>query len=355
MYHTRITPSALSVETAAGFPRALDGLAESGLGGHHFLRARWFAAAAPLGTGATLVVSDADGAPLLAIPTVPFGPALLGARKVPGSYWPFRSILAAPDARAEDFAAALAAPEARQLGPVWRLGPVPEQDPAARLMIAGARAAGWNVLTQRAGTIWTIDLDAHRANGWPSKSTRRKLRRYEALANELGHVEWRHIRGSDWDENALEQMGSIEAQSWVGTTTDGSGAKFMKPHQRALWREALGDRVLAEMLCATILLIDGRAVAFSFDLDDGAVQYGIAGSYISEFRDYHVGKLTNYRAISDAIADGQSVMDMGAGDSGYKREMGAVPAYDLVDQLFVKNRLAASALRRWWESQGSAG
>ncbi len=354
MYHSKITPSALSMEIAAGFPRALDVLAEEGVAGHHFLRARWFAAAAsPQGTGETLVVKGEDGAPLLAIPTVPFGPALLGARKVPGSYWPFRSILAAPDARAEDFAAALTAPDARQLGPIWRLGPVPEQDPAARLVIAGAQAAGWNVLTQRAGTIWTIDLDAHRANGWPSKSTRRKLRRHEALANELGHVEWRHIRGSDWDESALEQMGSVEAQSWVGTTTDGSGAKFLKPHQRTLWREALSDPVLAEMLCATILLIDGRAMAFSFDLDDGAVQYGIAGSYISELRDYHVGKLTNYRAISDAIADGQSLMDMGAGDSGYKREMGAVPAYDLVDLLFVRNPLAAHALRGWWERRSA--
>jgi CelD/BcsL family acetyltransferase involved in cellulose biosynthesis len=353
MYQTRITPTALSVETTAGFPLALDMLADTGLGSHHFLRARWFAAAAPQGSGETLLVHSEAGAPLLAIPTVPFGPAPLALRKVPGSYWPHRGALAAREAQAEDVAAALAAPEARRLGPIWRLGPAPEHDPVVRLLIDGARAAGWSVLTQRAGTIWTIDLDAHRANGWPSKSTRRKLRRYEALANELGKVEWRMIRGSDWDERIFEQIGAIEAASWVGTNTDGSGAKFMKPHQRAVWREALADPVLAEMLCATMLFIDGRAVAFSFDLDDGPVQYGIAGSYISELRDYHVGKLTNYRAILDAIDDGQSVMDMGAGDSGYKREMGAVPAYDLVDLLFVKNPLAARVLRGWWERRAA--
>jgi CelD/BcsL family acetyltransferase involved in cellulose biosynthesis len=351
MYQTRIMPAALTIEQAAGFPRALDALAEESLAAHRFLRSAWFAAAAPNG-GATLMLRREDASLLAAIPTTPFGPALIGARKVPGSYWPHRGVLAARDATADDFAHVLSAPQARNLGPVWRLGPVPEHDPAARLLINGARQAGWSVLTHHAGTIWTIDLDAQRARGWPSKSTRRKLRRYEALANELGKVEWRYVRGSDWDESALEQMGAIEAASWVGTSTDGSGAKFMAPHQRALWRAALADPVLAEMLCATILLINGRAVAFTFDMDDGPVQYGIAGSYISELRDYHVGKLTNYRAISDAIADGQAVMDMGAGDSGYKTEMGAVPAYDLVDHLFVRSRLVAGMLGPWWARQG---
>ncbi len=352
MYHSRITPAALTVETASGFPPVLDTLAEHGLSPHRFLRAGWFAAAAP-GGGTTLLAHRADGAPVAAIPTVLFGPALLGARKVPGSYWPYRGILAAGDACVADCAAMLADPAARGLGPIWRLGPVPEQDPATVLLIDAAQQAGWHVLRQRAGTVWTIDLDAQRARDWPSKSTRRKLRRYEALAHELGKVAWRYVRGRAWDESALEQMGAIESASWIAAQTDGSGAKFMRPHQRALWRSALTDPVLAEMLCATILLIDGRAVAFSFDLDDGPVQYGIAGSYITELRDYHVGKLTNYRAICDAIADGQSLMDMGTGDSGYKADMGAVPTYDLVDLLFVRNGLIARALGPWWARQGA--
>lgn len=353
MYQTRITPAALTVENAAGFPCALDALAEKGLGAHHFLRSAWFAAGAGE-CGHTLLAKDGRGAPLLAIPATPFGPALARARKVPGSYWPFRSVLASCDAQAEDFAAALAAPAARALGPVWRLGPVPVHDPVTRLLIEGAKAAGWRIITQRAGTVWTIDLTALQARGWPSKSTARKLRRYETRLATLGPVEWRYVRGKDWDEAALEAMGGIEAASWVATHTDGSGAKFMKPHQRAVWRTALRDPVLADMLCATILLVGGRPVAFSFDLDDGPVQYGIAGSFVHDLGDYNVGRLTNYRAIADAIADGQSVMDMGAGDGGYKRDMGAVAAYDLVDLLFVKNPLAARALHRWWEAQGSA-
>lgn len=351
MYQTRITPAALKVENAAGFPCALDALAEQGLGGRHFLRSAWFAAGAPDG-GHTLLASGDDGAALLAIPAAPFGPAMVGAHKVPGSYWPCRGILAAPDACADDFAAALCAPQARALGAVWRLGPVPADDAAARMLVEGAKRAGWHVITQAAGTVWTIDLDDLRTRGWPSKSTARKLRRYEARLDEIGPVAWRSIRGADWDEAALEAMGSIEAASWIAADTDGSGAKFMRPQQRAVWRSMLGDPVLAAMLCATILLVGGRPVAFSFDMDDGPVQYGIAGSFVADLADYNIGRLVNYRAMADAIADGQSVMDMGTGDSGYKRDMGAVAAYDLVDLLFVKHPLAARALRRWWEGQG---
>lgn len=271
---------------------------------------------------------------------------------MPGSYWPFRGIVAAEDATVPELVAALSGRAAKALGSVWRLGPVPEHDTTTQLLIDAAGQAGWHVLRQAAGTIWVIDLDGARAQGWPRASTAKRLGRTERRLDKLGTVEWRYVRGSDWNEATLAQLGAVESASWIAAETDGSGAKFMQPHQRAIWHGVLSDPKLAEMLCATILMIDGRAVAFSLDLDDGPVQYGIAGSFVSEVGKYEVGKLVNYRAIVDAIADGQSLMDMGAGDSGYKREMGAEPAYDLVDLLFVRSRTAARLLGPWWRRQG---
>jgi hypothetical protein len=161
-------------------------------------------------------------------------------------------------------------------------------------------------------------------------------------------VAWRHVRGDSWNDGVLEELGAVEAASWIAAKTDASGAKFMTPAQRARWRCALADPALAQMLCATILTIDDRAVAFSFDLDDGPVQYGLAGSYVSDLARYDIGKLANYRAMQDAIADGQSMMDMGAGDSGYKRAMGAFPGYHMADLLFVRSPAAARLLARVW-------
>ena len=351
MYEGRIATGDLTVTAIHGFPSEIDALAARNLSGHAFLRAAWFQAGAQQNAGRTLLIQRGNGvsrAVIAAIPTTAFGPAMMRARKVSGSYWPFRSALIAPDCNAHELAQGLKHTAARSLGPVWRLGPVPVEDPATTLLINAARLAGWTVLGREAGTSWLIDLDAARAEGWPRPSTAKRLDRAERRLAKLGQVQWRHVRGASWNDRVLEQLGAVEADSWIADETDGSGAKFMTPEQRGQWRRALADPVLAEMLCATILTIDDRPVAFSFDLDDGPVQYGIAGSYVSRLARHDIGKLANYRAMTDAIADGQKMMDMGAGDSGYKRAMGAYPGYRMSDLLFVRSRTAARLLSGIW-------
>lgn len=349
MYESRIAADQLTVAAVEGVPPAIDALAASNLGGHGFLRASWYAAGAAQGCRTLVLRRGAgEGTILAAIPTAPHGPALAGVRKVPGSYWPLRTALIAPECSVSELAHALDHRAARCLGAVWRAGPVRCDDPATERLIAAAQLAGWSVLSRPAATCWVIDLDAARTRGWPSASTSRKLRGYWRKLEALGTPHWRHVRGGEWSAGVLEAMGRVEADSWIARTTDGGGAKFMTPAQRQLWQSALTDPVLAAMLCATILMLDDRPIAFSFDLDDGPVQYGIAGSYVQDLKHLCIGKMTNYRAMEDAIADGQSVMDMGAGDTGYKREMGAVEGYDMADLLFVRRRTAARVLARGW-------
>lgn len=348
MYESRIAAGHPTPSIVAGLAPEIDALAADNLAGHAFLRARWYGAGSPRPLR-TLVLRGSDGRPLAAIPTAPFGPGLLGLRKVPGSYWPLRSPLIAPDCTAIELAEGLGSRAARGLGPVWRVGPARRDDAAAALLIAAAQQAGWTVIARPAGTSWVIDLDAARAAGeWPRRSTAKRLARAERRLATLGTVQWRNVRGADWNADVLDELGAVESASWIAAETDGKGAKFMAAHQRAAWRDALADPVLAGMLCATMLTIDGRAVAFSFDLDDGPVRYGIAGTYRSDYARYDVGKIANYRAVSDAIAAGQRLVDQGAGDSGYKREMGAVAGYDLADFLFVRSPLVARALARAW-------
>lgn len=348
MYESRIAADRLTVTAVEGFAPAIDTLAACNLGRHAFLRAAWYGAGAPPGARTLLLRRGADDALLAAVPTVPFGPAVARARKVPGSYWPFRSPLIAPDCDAFALAQMLDHKAAKCLGPVWRVGPARADDPAITRLVSAAQLADWTVLARPAGTAWVIDLDAARGRGWPGSAATRKLRAVWRKLETLGRPHWRHVRRADWDTAALEAMGQVEAHSWIARTTDGSGAKFMTADQRAAWRHALADPVLAEALCATILMLDDRPVAFSFDLDNGEVRYGIAGSYIETLGHLGIGKLTNTRAMEDAIAAGQSVMDLGAGDSGYKRAMGAVAGYAMADLLFVRSRAAARLLERVW-------
>lgn len=350
MYESRIAADHLTVASVPGFPPEIDALAACNLSGHGFLRAAWYAAGAPQ-SGRTLLIrrgAAETGAVIAAIPTAAFGPVIGRARKVPGSYWPMRAPLIAPDCDLFELAQGLDHSAARSLGPVWRVGPARQDDPAITLLIEAAILANWTVLSRPAGTSWVIDCDAARAEGWPRRSTAKRLARAERRLAEHARFEWRIVRGADWNEDVLEQLAAVERASWIAANTDGSGAKFMAPHQRALWRAALRDPVLAEMLCATILMVDNAPAAFCFDCDDGPVQYGIAGTHVSALARYEVGKLANYRVLADAIADGQRVLDMGAGDSGYKQAMGAVPGYDMADLLFVRSRSAARVLANVW-------
>lgn len=348
MYESRIAADPVTVAVSPGLAPEIDALAARSLSLHGFLRAAWFEAGSETPARTLVLRRHSTGAPIAAIPTVPFGPAIAGARKVPGPFWPLRGALVAPECDTVDLAAAFDHPAAEGLGAVWRLGPAKVGDPAVERLIAAGRLAGWSVLSRPAGTSWVIDCSALRKVGWPRHSTTKRFARIERRLAEQGAVSWQYVRGPDWNDVVLAELGDVESASWIGAKTDGTGAKFMTQSQRTQWRAAASDPVLADMLCATILRVDGRAVAFSFDLDDGLVRYGIAGTYRTDFGKYEVGKLANHRSVADAIHAGMQVVDLGAGDSGYKREMGAVPGYDFADLLFVRSRTAAKLLERVW-------
>lgn len=352
MYESRIAADPLTVASVEGFAPEIDALAECNLSDHGFLLAAWYRGNGQK-TGRTLIVRRGQGpdggAVIAAIPTVSFGPALARVRKVAGCYWPLRSPLAARDCSVIELAEALRHPEAvRSLGPVWRVGPARIDDATIERFIAAAQLTCWTVLSRPAGTSWVIDLDNARTHGLQRGSVPRKLRAGWRKLEALGTPHWRSVRGEQWNADVLADLGRIEADSWIARTTDGSGAKFLTADQRGEWQAILTDPVLARMLSATILMLGERPIAFNFFCDDGSVRYGIAGSHVEDLKHCAIGKSTNYRVMDDAMAAGLRLFDTGAGDGGYKREMGAVPGYDLADLLFVRNVIAARLLARLW-------
>lgn len=349
MYADRIEAAPLSVELHDGFPDAIDLLSVGSLCRNTFLRSSWYSAGAG-GEGHTLIGKRADGALLAAIPTTKMGPSLIGAKKVPGSYWPFRSVLVAEDALVAELADMFSQDTARRaLGPIWRIGPVAANDATTGIVTNAAAMAGWSVLERRVGKSWLLNLQEIGCDGaWPGKSTAKRLRQYERRLSEQGQLRWRHVTGSDWDQLALDHMAQVERESWIGTKTDQSGAKFLQDHQRALWQHALADPEIASRTAATILLLDERPIAFSFDLFSATTQYAIASSFAEDFAAYRVGRLVTYRQLEMAREAGIATVDLGAGDSGYKRQMGAVEGYEFVDLLIVGNRVPANMLAVKW-------
>lgn len=336
-----------------GYPDAIDAVAAMAAPAHSFLRRAWFAGSGDAGA-ATLVGRRADGTAFAAIPTLPVGPTVAAARTVPGAYWPYRFFPIAGDAGEAEMTALLASDAARAaLGRVWRLGPVYRADPATKLLVKTARKAGWIVLKRSLGTTFVQDIGA--AGEWPRKSTLRKLRAAERRLGETGDVSFRFVRGALWDAQVFDDMADIEARSWVGKATDGSGAKFLTDAQRSHWASAIADRALADMLSAVVIDLDGRPIAFTFDLTVGATQYGIASSYDAAYAGFSPGKIVNYRHLAESLERGVTQVDWGAGDGGYKREIGAEAGSEIVDCLFVRGRALAVILRTQWKLPPESG
>ncbi|WP_343517971.1 GNAT family N-acetyltransferase [Sphingomonas sp.] len=353
---TRLPPL-LAASIGDGLASALDTVADHAAPTHRFLRYGWFAAAlAAYGGAARTLTVAREGVPVLALPLVPLGPSFLRLAAVPGCYWPFRSFPAAADAGAEAFELLL-----DQLGReanALRIGPVYDGDPALEGLRAAAAAKGWVALDRFVAESFLLDMTALRGEGtWPRNSTLRKNRFHEKHLAEHGALDWSFVAGADWTQAAFDDLAAIERKSWIASRTDGSDAKFTSDGHGAFWRAAASDPVIAEMMWAALLRIDGEPAAFSFDMNAGTLKYAIANSYDPRVAKHSPGKLLYYRNLVRALDDGIATVDWGAGDSGYKRVIGADAGPAIRDWLFVRPgfpALAGRLLRGWWRRSGHA-
>ncbi|ODP37296.1 GNAT family N-acetyltransferase [Sphingomonas turrisvirgatae] len=349
---TRLPPL-LTASVGDGLASALDTVAGRAAPTHGFLRYGWFAAAlAAYGGHARTLTVLREGAPVLALPFAPTGPAALRIAAVPGCYWPFRSFPVAQDAGAEPFDVALDT-LARHVNAL-RIGPVYDDDPALAGLRAAAASRGWVALDRFVAESFLLDMAALRAEGiWPRNSTLRKNRFHEKHIADHGALDWSFVSGAGWRDEAFDDLAAVERKSWIAERTDGSDAKFTTAGHGAFWRAAAADPVVAGMMWAAVLRIDGEPAAFSFDLNAGALKYAIANSYDPRVAKHSPGKLLYYRNLVRAIDDGITTVDWGAGDSGYKRVIGAAAGPAIRDWLFVRPglpgmiaRLAGSLWRR---------
>lgn len=348
-------PPALTADCVDGLAGGIDQVAAHAAPSHRFLRYGWYDAALHAHGGAARTLSVArEGETVAALPFVAKGPARLGLAEVPGCYWPFRSFPVREDA---DVAVATALLDRLQREVrALRIGPVYDGDPGLELLKEAAKARGWAVLDRFVADSYALDMAALRSEGtWPRNSTLRKNRFHEKHLGEHGALDWRFVSGADWGEDAFAALAGIEEKSWIAARTDGSDAKFTAAGHGAFWRRATADPVLARMMWAAVLRVDGAPAAFSFDLNAGALKYAIANSYDPRFAKHSPGRLLYYRNLQRAIEGGIGQVDWGAGDSGYKRVIGATKGPAIRDWLFVRPglpALAAKALRSLWRRSG---
>jgi CelD/BcsL family acetyltransferase involved in cellulose biosynthesis len=347
-------PAPVTVRRVEGFAPELDAVADAAAPSHRFLRRQWYAAALKAygGTARTLVAAVA-GVAAAALPLVRVGPAALRIAAVPGCYWPFRSFPVAEGLADAAVRAALLAALSREVR-VLRVGPVYDGDAAFAPLLDDARAAGWGVVSRTIADSFLLDMEAARDEGvWPRTSTLKKNRFHEKHLAAHGALDWSFVDKARWSD-AFDAMGEVEKKSWLAARTDGADAKFTADGHGAFFRAAARDPVIAGMFHAALLRIDGVPAAFSFDLDAGTLKYAIANSYDPAVGKHSPGKLLYYRNLAEALTRGITRVDWGAGDSGYKRVIGAAEGPAIRDWLLLRpgaTALAAPLAARIWRAR----
>lgn len=257
------------------------------------------------------------------------------------------------DPAAIDAALALLARHVRAL----RIGPVYDGDPAVAALLARAQANGWGVAGRRLATSFLLNMAAAQGEGaWPRASTLKKNRFHEKHLANHGTLEWSFLSGADWPAG-FEALAAVEKKSWLADRTDGRDTKFTRWGHGQFFRDAARDPVIAAMFHAALLRVDGVPAAFSFDLDVGTLKYAIANSYDPAFAKHSPGKLLYYRNLAEALGRGITSVDWGAGDSGYKRVIGAQEGPAVRDWLLLRPGMparAAALINRLWRDQERA-
>ncbi|WP_296616392.1 GNAT family N-acetyltransferase [Sphingomonas sp.] len=353
---TRLPP-AMRAAAFDGLSALIDVVAEAAGERHRFLRYQWFAAAiAAYGGRARTLIVERDGYPVIALPLAGFGPEAARLAAIPGCYWPFRGFPACADASDEAFD--ILVDRLGQEVNGLRVGPSYDGDPAVGRLIAAARRRGWMVLDRFVADSYLLDMAAAQSQGsWPRASTLKKNRFHEKHLAEHGALDWRFLSGGDLAAGGFDQLAAIEQKSWIAARTDGSDAKFTRKGHGAFWRQAAADPVIAEMMSAALLTVDGAPAAFSFDLDLGSFKYAIANSYDPAFAKHSPGRLLYYRNLVRALEKGMTQVDWGAGDSGYKSAIGAEPGPAIRDWLLLRPgtpSMLGHVLKGMWRRSGQA-
>jgi CelD/BcsL family acetyltransferase involved in cellulose biosynthesis len=328
----------------------VNAIAEADLPARHFLRAAWFNAGARRATR-TVLLRGRDGSAIAALPLAPKAIGPIALWQIAGAYWPMRSATIRADASITELADALADPAThRQLGSVWRMGPVIDADPQLAKFKAAAVQSGWHVLSRHIGTIFSLDLATLTGSGtWPSAKGQQKNRWRVRQLEKTGPVRIEHFTGTDWTAATRDAIAVIEANSWVGKLEQGGDTKFHDPALRAYWEDAAHDPVIAAMIRGSLLYVGDTPAAFTFGLDCGTTRYLIANNFDQRFHKHSPGRVLLYDDFTSAAARGIRHCDWGLGDGGYKREMGAEPVGEASDLLFVRGSIKAALLTRLWE------
>lgn len=203
----------------------------------------------------------------------------------------------------EEAARALAASlfEARRV--YLSIQPLDADGPALRALSHAAAAHGYRTRVQPVGRApyLTLAQNVRRHESALSRNLRHDVRRRFRRLCETGSVSIEVSDGRRRLEDLLREGFEVEAKSWKGRRGTAIAAR---DDTTQFYRRLAQWAAEAGWLRLAFLRLDGRAIAFQFDLEPGLRYYSLKIGYDPAFERFSPGKLLLYTMVARAVARG---------------------------------------------------
>jgi CelD/BcsL family acetyltransferase involved in cellulose biosynthesis len=184
---------------------------------------------------------------------------------------------------------------------------------------AAARAMGYRTIervVQRSPYVRIQgDWEDHKArlDGHMLKEIRRCRRRLE----EMGEVSFELVDGRQDLDRFLEEGFQVENSGWKGEYRT---AILAVPVVRQFYSEVASWAALRGILRLAFLRLDGRPIAFDFNIEDDGVCYVLKGGYDEEFRKFGPGVMLTHEMLKYAFAKRLRRYDFAGSDEEFKMD-----------------------------------
>jgi CelD/BcsL family acetyltransferase involved in cellulose biosynthesis len=180
---------------------------------------------------------------------------------------------------------------------------------------AAAGAAGYRVVERSRRSSPTLTIDGTWADyeSGLSKNLKSDVRRRRRRLEEEGAVALEITREADPD--VLEEGFEIEGSGWK----DAQGTAIRsRPETLGFYRELARRAADAGWLRLTTLRLDGRAIAFHFNLEADGVLYHLKGGFRTDCERFSPGKLLHFALVERAFEEGLVRYEFLGADESYK-------------------------------------
>lgn len=191
-------------------------------------------------------------------------------------------------------------------------------DPFLEALAGAIEDAGWTAAKREMQRSPYIPIEGAWGDfqrGLPRRLRGNIARRERRLA-QLGELAFAVEDGSDRLDKLLDDGFALEASGWKGKK---GTAIASRPETRAFYTELSRWAASIGILRLGFVRLDGRAIAFSLDLQHRGVHYVLKPGYSEEMARYGPGALLTYRMIERAFADDLSSYEFLGEADDFKR------------------------------------